>query len=293
MYWFRSAALAKLVDSVSQWRDFDHAVDQRDATLSHALERSVLFFCARANFSWAFLPSGESDQDVPDEAATRIIRESGAFDEAYYLATYTDIKAPGVDPIEHWVRFGAREGRNPCGTFSTRYYLRLMRRHTRANINPLVHYLLRGRALGLETTRPALVSATVRVDDLYASYSRAEKGRDYVGEAKPIVRQSDIKLIAFYFPQFHPFAENNEFWGRGFTEWTNTTKAIPMFPGHYQPRLPGELGFYDTRVKEVLKRQIELARQYGPAIWRIYSHILRQAPAEITYTVCPGSVSHA
>ena len=78
-----------------------------------------------------------------------------------------------------------------------------------------------------------------------------------------LMKNRNTRIIAFYLPQFHPIPENDEWWGKGFTEWTNVGKAKSLFKGHNQPKVPKDLGYYDLRMPEIREAQAKMAHEAG------------------------------
>ncbi len=205
----------------------------------------------------------KNDKNIIDKI--NIIKKSKYFDEQYYLEKNKDLEPIKDKLVEHYILYGAYEGRSPSEKFDSQYYLEKNTDIKEAGINPLWHYITSGEKEGREPLNNEINQKEKIVDTEIKCLNNIENVNDYEEmNIFPIkVRNDDTKIISFYLPQFHLFPENEEWWGKGFNEWTNVTKGNSKYDNHYQPHLPTHFGFYDLKLVENIEKQFSLAKKFG------------------------------
>ena len=202
------------------------------------------------------------------------------FDAEFYAQNNSDLAAANIDLFEHFFNQGYKECRDPSPDFDVKFYTQRYMRHL-PGINPFLHYLEHKNEPGIVGRLPDNEPSVPREIRRFTSAS------DDFEEFQPLAAGSArrFKLLAYHLPQFHAFPENDSWWGQGFTEWTNIARGVPRFKGHYQPRVPRDLGFYDLNSPDTLRRQVEMAQAAGVFGFVFYyywfnGHRLMEKPIE-------------
>ena len=214
------------------------------------------------------------------ERLTGSFSPNADFDSGFYLSTYADVAAAGMDAFAHFMERGFREDRCPSPDFDTAFYRSRYLRH-QPEANPLLDYQRRRGEVGVYAKRP-LQEATIPAE--IGRFSRPGSAFE-AWEPLPAAVGLKAWVLAYYLPQYHRIPENDAWWGRGFTEWTNLNRGTPRFVGHYQPRTPRDLGHYSLDDPGTMRRQIEMAKGSGLHGFIFYfywfnGHRLLESPLE-------------
>lgn len=215
-----------------------------------------------------------------------VVRLSGIFDEAWYRLHTPDLDGSDIDPVDHFLFTRGERSTATLPGFDSAWYLKTYPEVAATGVPPLLHYLtnsgyarrywqifntsanwtIEGEAD--QVTTPSTKRRTLAGPQEGGADTTLSDALDLPTapsklESSKLAAKTFPRTFAFYLPQFHPMPENNWAHGMGFSEWHNVTKASPLYAGHYQPKIPGELGYYDLRSAEVMKEQIDLAVQHG------------------------------
>jgi lipopolysaccharide biosynthesis protein len=218
------------------------------------------------------------------------------FDRDWYLREYPDVGRAGIDPLDHYIQHGIQESRWKSGrhteskkkllqktipwsfdriSFDSSWYLNRYPDVAAANIDAFWHYKNQGIAEGrfknkkMEEKASLLKSGIEQNNGITRDLESQNKSSAEVLAISNSLHgsgpvQTDIRAIALYLPQYHATPENDKWWGKGFTEWTNVRRGKPHYEGHYQPHIPhADLGYYDLNDPSVMEKQAAMAKEAG------------------------------